>query len=354
MNCGSCGNVCTVAGQSCVAGKCTCPPEQTDVCNGVCTDLRSDPSNCGVCGQTCSGGTPQCLNGACAAPPDVLVPSQSKPYGITVDSTSIYWTTDVAAGAVTKADLSGALPGTLAANQSYPREIVSDGKTLFWNAGSTSVGAVSVGGGAVTLTQPTNYPVSGLTLYGSTLFFLSGWSGGTGDENNFVFSMSTPGGAATQITCCYAELGHALVTDGTYVYWAVEEVIDRATISPPLATPTQASSNSDNQWAVAMVRDGSTVYRLNQDGSISAIPGDTVIAPSSHDISNDSFMAVSQGYLYWTDGRSPGTVRKVAVTGGTVITLANHQDHPAGIAVDSQHVYWANHSATGAVMRTAR
>ena len=100
-NCGSCGHGCATGeicqnkvctpnsggcspacmnGNTCVGGVCVCaaatggtgpsgaPPSicaPADVCcNGICTDLHSDPSNCGQCGKGC-GGDKLCCNAAC-------------------------------------------------------------------------------------------------------------------------------------------------------------------------------------------------------------------------------------------------------------------------------------------------
>jgi hypothetical protein len=50
--CGSCGAyVCCATGTAC--------------CNGVCTNLSSDPHNCGACGHVCAAATPVCNQGVC-------------------------------------------------------------------------------------------------------------------------------------------------------------------------------------------------------------------------------------------------------------------------------------------------
>ena len=54
--CGSCGAyVCCPTGAAC--------------CNGICTDLSSDPNNCGACENVCPASAPFCIQGACALNP---------------------------------------------------------------------------------------------------------------------------------------------------------------------------------------------------------------------------------------------------------------------------------------------
>jgi C1A family cysteine protease len=73
-NCGSCGHTCSF-GLECSDGVCrqpiavvqkpagTCYMGMTS-CNGVCTDMQTDPLNCGACGDQCSPGEP-CTGGSC-------------------------------------------------------------------------------------------------------------------------------------------------------------------------------------------------------------------------------------------------------------------------------------------------
>jgi hypothetical protein len=73
-NCGSCGNVCTVADGTprCVGGEClvaTCDPDHGDCdglgSNGCETDLLTAVDHCGACGAACSGPDAACAGGEC-------------------------------------------------------------------------------------------------------------------------------------------------------------------------------------------------------------------------------------------------------------------------------------------------
>jgi Stigma-specific protein, Stig1 len=66
-NCGTCGTTCG-ASESCVRGSCVrvgCSTGQVE-CDGSCTSLQTDPLHCGNCGTACDAGE-LCASGACVA-----------------------------------------------------------------------------------------------------------------------------------------------------------------------------------------------------------------------------------------------------------------------------------------------
>lgn len=65
-HCGACGNECG-AGEGCAAGQCRrfgCTTGQVE-CAESCTNLQTDPANCGACSASCGGGE-LCVQGDCA------------------------------------------------------------------------------------------------------------------------------------------------------------------------------------------------------------------------------------------------------------------------------------------------
>jgi hypothetical protein len=120
-----------------------------------------------------------------------------------------------------------------------------------------------------------------------------------------------------------------MAADAAYVYWTTTDGPE----------PTSAG----------------TVYRANKDGSaqIALVLG----WPAPNGI------AVDDTYVYWTitNGASfPGhpSIARCAIAGcgGTPTVLANGQNGPFQLAVDSANVYWTNaaNGPNGTVMRLAK
>ena len=94
------------------------------------------------CGHDCLGGA--CVNGACQ--PVLLAQGQDYPYGLAVNSTSVYWTTS---GSVMAMTLDGGTLTTLASGQNYPVGLAIDPANAYWtNNGGDSVGTAPLSGGS--------------------------------------------------------------------------------------------------------------------------------------------------------------------------------------------------------------
>jgi hypothetical protein len=150
-----------------------------------------------------------------------------------------------------------------------------------------------------------------------------------------------------------------VVADDTYVYFMNGTELDRVpwtgTINPKGSSFTMATGLSG---VVSLAVDSSNVY-LAVGSNISAVPlagGSATTLVNDQEI--DSY-AVDGTFVYWTNAKA-GTISKVSVNGGNTTLLANGQDNPTSIFVDSSALYWLNDAASsfgeyyGVALRAAK
>jgi hypothetical protein len=100
--------------------------------------------------------------------------------------------------------------------------------------------------------------------------------------------------------------------------------------------------------------DANSLDGVPDDGHISA----PIILASGEDYPGD--VAVAGDDVFFIDtggGLGPGSVRRVAKSGGAVVTLAPAQNYPGEIVADGSFVYWTTgawNDPNGAVVRVAR
>lgn len=331
-------------------GGTACPPATPDLCSGQCVDLEADPSNCGACGTKCAGSQ-ACTNGSCGT----CTASQTSCGGTCVDLSSDANN----CGACGRSCLGGACRNgmcpvkVLASGLTDPREIATDGTSLFWiedDGGKVDKGPIA--GGAVTnLVSGVSYP-DGITVGGSSVYWV-GW-GTCG-----AYRIPIGGGAgATLTTDCQPR---NIVTVGGYVYFAITHtgVIYRSAVDSNSITPIVSGETDPGLVA----SDGSWVYwvsftqgTLRRAPAVGGGPATTLASGLNH----PCWAAVDDTYVYWKS-QWAGTIKRMPKAGGTPTTIASGQSfepqqmglYASPVVSDGKYIYWSS-AFSGQLLRSER
>lgn len=285
------------------------------------------PSGGGSVAPSCAGnGTPL-----------VLATDSSRVVGLAVDATNVYWLD--AQGNVTKVSKCGGTATTLANAGSALSEslgaFTTDATSAYWVAGANDLFAVSLSGGTPA-TLASNMDTLGLTVKGADLYSVS---------HSFVLSVSVHGGTPSELAESSTYAPGLPAADDTNVYWVGEGVF-----TAPRAGGTATTLATARDVAAGLAIDEANVYWSDSSDPVSPImrtpkAGGPSVTLASHQLGATGF-ATDGHDVYWTIDETAGAVVKVAVDGGSVITLASATS-PGAIAVDETGVYWAELQGAG-------
>lgn len=223
-------------------------------------------------------------------------------------------------------------------------DVVLDGNTVFWISSTNTpntyvINATPVDGRMPTIVTTTNVPVVALaggagTLYWMENFFLS---------NGAIRRVPTSGGTITTVVSGFASDANTFAVDNTAVYYATHNF---PPTSPPdkllattLAGSTTTLSSSISIPTKLMVGGGKVLWIDASTVSSIAVGGGTPTVLAATPPNTPFDLLFDGSNVLWTE--STGTIKSVALTGGTVSTLYQGGDAPRHLAIDlSSQINW--------------
>jgi hypothetical protein len=295
----------------------------------------------------------------------VLASGQRSPLTLAIDESSVYWANDnngqvgAADVSVAKVPLGGGAVTPLAWGFQGANGIAVDRSRVYFSGVVTTTApqgnqrvrlmSVPLAGG------PTTVVTTGLT--NDPIVIGPGGVYGSGPAQILVAPLS--GGAATPLLpngtfdpSSFETYGIAV--DAQFIYWTIFSGSPMSVMKAPIQGGPATMVTSVPGVAEGIAIDADSIYFGTGQGVWKvALAGGTATPLSS---SPASGIAIDDAYVYFTDfAAGPGTVKKVAKSGGATITLATGLALPWGIAVDATSVYWTNAGdetgPTGTIMK---
>jgi hypothetical protein len=337
LQCGTC-----PSGQTCdTSGQCVCPAGGTP-CGSTCVDIQTDNKNCGGCGLACSS---TCNAGECLV---TLASNVPNAFGIVLNGIKAYVTSYQSNGDIYAVDLGGggAVDLTLNYHQNEPFGIVVDSASVYWaDFQGGTVMKMPLGGNVAptTIASGQAYP-SWMAIDSTNLYWTNQASPGTAMKaNRSSLAVSTLVGGIND--------PFGIAVDSTYAYIALlsDDYVIKVKLSDG-SIASQLTSYQNNPYAVAI--DSTNVYFTNQvnSGDAHQVAQNASMSAgiSLGATSTPGGIATDGTNVYWVGGN---TVYKcpVGVAGGGK-AIATNQSGASFVAVDATSVYWTNKGA-GSVMK---
>lgn len=302
------------------------------------------------------GGSPGPLDAGTPEPNDagagaVFLSARSSPFGIAVDTTSVFWTER--SGTVAKALKSSGTPVPLATNRSGdPYRIDLDADRAYWNELTAgTIQSVAKTGGMIAQLHHDN--AAGVRIVGSTAYWPNVVSG-------TVHWVSVSGAGLTTLVAGLNE-PQEVTANATHAYFTHRGAMPAAgalgRIPVPSGMVTWLASGLCDPFGVAI--DATHVYfseRCNGTagrGTIRKVPlagGEVTLL--AYGLSGPAQLELDDAFVYWVETTGQA-VRKVSLAGGPVTTLANPPEAPADLALDATHLYWTEPGG-GVIRRTPK
>jgi hypothetical protein len=357
------------------------------LCGSTCVDLTSDRSNCGYCGHGCQGGA--CTASSCQ--PIVLSPVEHIPWGIAVQSGTVYWLEQdsnyhiihsVPAGGGTVMTVYARTPAMNDPTEPE-NDLVVDSTRVYFGSPADIVSVPLDGGTATVLSQNNEWPL-GMAVDTANVYWATPGpcphppDGGT-CQPGFIYQTAKDG-TGTPIPLAAGELGPASVAVlGSTVYWVSDGAGDGTNSGVVRSTPvgggpvtTLASGlpmkynlNDNTAGYAAMGVDSTGVYFTTYDGmqtgAVMKVPLDGGAPVTLMSATNPQKLAVDSTGVYVSQG-FPSSIAKIPLDGGPPVTVATTTTYqPWTIALDPNTVYFTSFGCptdggecSGQVMQVAK
>jgi hypothetical protein len=129
-------------------------------------------------------------------------------------------------------------------------------------------------------------------------------------------------------------------------------------------TPIQLASGDHENVRSNVAVDGTSVYWVDFDvGTVKKVPiGGGAVVTLATGQQKVTGLTTDSGNVYWTIFDNPGSVMRMPADGSSPpVVFAANQTYPLDVAVDSTYVYWTSsdvgpppHPATNGVLRMAK
>ncbi len=278
--------------------------------------------------------------------PQIWADNQANPAGIAVSSQTLYWTNNTAAGTVL---------GEMLSSGGIPDSGAPDGGTRDASVMLDVLGAAEASPSSVAVDSDFVY----WTQTGTP-------AGGNPSANGYVVKAPLAGGKPITIADHRLGPGSIAVDPGPdgYVYWTDNGLASTpnsgailklskgmdggTTITLTTADyPSFIAVSQGNVYWAAGQPGAIEVYTLSADGTS---PAPVSITPASYEVIGG--VAADSSNVYWTvgGGGGRGLVMSVPINGSAATTLATDLDEPGAITFDTNFIYWAD-SLNGSITR---
>jgi len=298
---------------------------------GSCGDLTASAANCGACGRECAGS---CTGGRCLV---TLAGKQSNVGCLAVDAHSVYWASAElpSAGIINRSSLSGGTFSTISMSSPapWPCTMAVDDMFAYWASGSLGVLQRARVRGGVAQTLSTGLGAEFLAIDEQNVYFTGQFA--------YPTKLALSGGAATRLTNSLGAAGMAI--DRQNLYWTMRDGastrgdVRQVSLSGG-AVSTLAHGEGMPQGIAA--DDEGVYWANNQSGEIRKLShADGIVRTVVAGEFTPTVLAIDETSVYFS---ALGSLRKVAKSGGTAVTLAASQAFD--IKLDGASVYWTDGS----------